>query len=267
MKARLAKKEFGNECGFSIKRNEGFGSCTLHGHDFYELEIISSGHAPMSVNGKDYKASAGTVCFLTPEDFHDYPTALPLDISNVQFTEEIISGDILASTVRRGRRVFTPTEEGFRAICSLFNIIENLDTASAQSSKIASRLIEAILLILSESYGEGVDTSENISPDIQKALIYIHAHFRENPPLKEIASLLSLNEKYFCSKFKEYTGTSYKNYLRLKKLSYARRLILATDLSGVEIAQRSGYSTQSHFNREFKELYGTSPLNMRRGKK
>ena len=108
---------------------------------------------------------------------------------------------------------------------------------------------------------------ESISPDIQKALIYIHAHFKENPSLKKVAALLSLNEKYFCSKFKEYTGTSYKNYLRIKKLGYARRLIFATDLSGAEIAQRSGYSTQSHFNREFKELYGTSPLHMRRGTK
>ena len=80
-------------------------------------------------------------------------------------------------------------------------------------------------------------------------------------------ALLSLNERYFCTKFKEYTGKSYKEYLREHKLSYAKRLLRSSTHSVTEIAFECGYTTTSHFNREFKAFYGETPLSMRKGAK
>ena len=73
-----------------------------------------------------------------------------------------------------------------------------------------------------------------------------------------------MNERYFCQKFKDYTGKCYKDYLRERKLRYARRLVLATEMPLLQIAEESGYETQSHFNREFKDFFGISPTAMRK---
>ena len=51
--------------------------------------------------------------------------------------------------------------------------------------------------------------------------------------------------------------------LKELKLRYARRLLLVTEMSATEISEAAGYATQSHFNREFKDYFGTSPLKMR----
>ena len=71
----------------------------------------------------------------------------------------------------------------------------------------------------------------------------------------------------FEAKFREYTGKTYKEYLKELKLRYARRLLLVTEMSVTEISAASGYATQSHFNREFKNYYGLSPLGMRSGER
>ena len=84
---------------------------------------------------------------------------------------------------------------------------------------------------------------------MQKAITYINEHFKENPPLAEIAAVAAVSDRYFCSKFREYTGKTYKEYLKELKLRYARRLLLVTEMSVTEISAASGYATQSHFNR------------------
>ena len=126
------------------------------------------------------------------------------------------------------------------------------------------RLLESLLLLLAESPTSTVPKGKGKYSDVGRALVYIHEHFKENPPLSEVAALLHLNERYFCKKFKEYTKKSYKSYLRQRKLLYARQLLLSTNLSLIEISERSGYGSQSHFNREFKEYFGKSPSAVRK---
>ena len=132
------------------------------------------------------------------------------------------------------------------------------------SAEILWRLLEAALLMLDK------DKTEETAPptaDMPRALTYIHEHFKENPSLGEVAAMLSLNKQYFCGKFKEYTKKSYKEYVRERKLSYAKRLLRSSDLSVTEIALECGYATQSHFNREFKAYFGIAPLTMRQNAK
>ena len=129
------------------------------------------------------------------------------------------------------------------------------------SAEILWRLLEAALLMLDK------DKTEETAPptaDMPRALTYIHEHFKENPSLSEIAAIIPLNERYFCTRFREYTGVTYKEYLKKLKLRYARRLLLVTELSVTEISEASGYFTQSHFNREFKSYYGVTPIAMRK---
>ena len=125
------------------------------------------------------------------------------------------------------------------------------------------RIVESLLLLLPS---DNDDITSNKSGDIQKAIVYINDHFKENPSLSDVAAIIPFNERYFCKKFKEYTGESYKAYLKKLKLGYARRLLLATDYSMIEVAEMSGYQTQSHFNREYKDCFGETPSETRKDK-
>ena len=261
--SRLVKSGFRNGVNILIEQKPDFSLCTLHGHDFYELDIILGGCAPTTLNGREAMAQAGTVFFLSPADFHDYPTAAPLDICNIQFAEDMVSAELLMRLTDSQSRLYRPDEASFAEINRLTAIMQGLSAANVVNVEILTRLLECILLLLCQSLKE----ERHIGADcgnLQRAVTYLHGHFRENPSLGEVAALLHLNERYFCTAFHEYTGQTYKEYLKRMKLRYARRLLLATSLSVTEIAEQSGYGTQSHFNREFKTYYGVAPLMLRK---
>lgn len=264
MKTRLAKKEYTDATSISIKRSEALGDCSLHVHDFYELDIITGGSGFATTNGICEETSRGYVYFLTPEDFHEYKEKSALSVINVQFFGDDVASTLLRSLVDAECRVFKLNEANFETICELFGIMERLVGTNELATDIMPRLLESMLIILHEHLDIAPQTGHQKSYDMQRTLIYIQEHFKDNPTLSEVASLLSFNERYFCKRFKEYTGMTYKEYLRQKKLQYARRLIISTSLPIIEVCEKCGYNTQSHFNREFHSEYGISPLALRK---
>ena len=120
MKARLAVKEYGYRSGISTKERSLPADCTLHGHDFYEIDIILSGKADSTLNGKPVNAACGNVFLLTPEDFHDYTASVKTQILGIQFFEESVDGELLQSLLSSEKRAFTPKKSDFDSILSLF---------------------------------------------------------------------------------------------------------------------------------------------------
>ncbi len=265
MKTRLVESFLDKDIGLDIRLKSGFSESALHGHDFYELDLILGGENRTCINREDMICSRGNVFFLTPEDFHEYGEDGRLDILNIHFTEDLISDEVLGMTVNSGLRCFKIGEKHFVEMERLSRLLlsQYQDGAGVD---ILSRLLECLLLLLlKEGNSSQISTNEKCT-DIQKAIIYIGTHFKDNPSLTEVASTIPLNERYFCLKFKEYTGKTYKEYLKNLKLRYARRLILASNYSMLEVAEKSGYMTQSHFNREFKSEYGITPSELRNDK-
>ena len=265
MKARLIRGYFKNDYGIEVVKKPNFGVSELHGHDFYEIDIILGGKSYGKLNREEIDIARGDIFFLTPEDFHEYGIDGCVDILNLQFSEDSISATVLGQMVNSGRRHFRLTEDRFMEFERLSDLLLDLYTEKVDI-EIISRLLESLLLLLPRDEGERCKLGSEKSSDIQKAIVYVGAHFRENPSLSEVASVIHLNERYFCLKFKEYTGESYKEYLKNLKLRYARRLILASNYSMLEVAERSGYMTQSHFNREFKAKFGVTPTILRKEK-
>lgn len=265
MKTRLAKKEYAEGLGISLKRTVDLGSCTLHGHDFYEIDIITGGKAEAVTNGICERCERGAVFFSTPEDFHEYKMSEALDILNIQFFGDDVSSTLLRSMIDAESPALYLSEADFDTVCAIFDVMERIAENDCMAVDILPRLLESLLLVLHKSLNIPLNADKGLRADMQTALVFIQEHFKENPPLSSVAALLSLNERYFCTRFKEYTGKTYKEYLRQTKLRYARKLILSTDISMTEICERCGYATQSHFNREFKACYGLAPRELKKG--
>ena len=235
-KARLAASEFDKNTNVSVRRSIELPGSTLHCHDFYELEIIIGGNSETLLNGKHYDVNEGVVFFLSPADFHEYSLCKKLDLYNIQFTNEAISSEILERTVSHAKNMYHPDKQHFDEIVNLVSVMSNL-AQDKSCADIQTRILESIMLILikdEESKSSSSDLIEGYERDMQKAVMYIHAHFKENPSLVEVAETIPLNPRYFCTKFKKYTGKSYKQYLRQTKLRYARKLIVATSLSMID---------------------------------
>lgn len=64
-------------------------------------------------------------------------------------------------------------------------------------------------------------------------------------------------------KFKELTGKTPSEYIKIKRLDYAAKLLLTSRETVSEIIFNTGFSNKSYFYREFKSYYGCSPSEYR----
>jgi len=70
---------------------------------------------------------------------------------------------------------------------------------------------------------------------------------------------LGMSVSGFHHHFKAVTAMSPIQFQKQLRLQEARRLMLSEDLDAASAAYRVGYSDASHFNREYKNIFGTPP--------
>ena len=142
------------------------------------------------------------------------------------------------------------------AISALFNRAAIDDRGY---TTISGRII--LMEILEQLIYEPLTSEASI---ISKTIHYLSKHIEKNPSIADLAERCNVSEVYLRRKFKERMGISpakYKNELRLgKAISYLK----FGDISVQEISDMLGYATVSHFIKEFKRRFGTSPLQYRK---
>jgi AraC family transcriptional regulator len=87
---------------------------------------------------------------------------------------------------------------------------------------------------------------------------------REKPmTISELACAVNLSTSYLTRLFREATGISPAEYYRLQRLDHAHELVVSSFLTVKEIMAAVGWNDPSHFSREFKRRFGSSPRTLR----
>jgi len=97
------------------------------------------------------------------------------------------------------------------------------------------------------------------------AVELMEANIREPISQIELAEYVDLSRRQLQRLFHKYLLCTPSRYYLQLRLQRARELLLQTDLSLVEIGAQTGFVSSSHFSKSYKELYGYSPSNERRG--
>lgn len=94
-------------------------------------------------------------------------------------------------------------------------------------------------------------------------LEYISEHFSESLSLSVLSEHFALSQSYICRLFKKELSLKPSEYINRVRISAAKAMLLETDMTITEIAEKSGYSDVYYFSRVFKKIIGMSPLKMR----
>jgi AraC-like DNA-binding protein len=95
---------------------------------------------------------------------------------------------------------------------------------------------------------------------IARVLRYVHAEYARPLGVEELARKAGMSLAAFHHHFKLVTASSPLQYLKRIRLDQARRLMAHDGYNAGTAARAVGYESPSQFSREFKRLFGASPV-------
>ena len=95
---------------------------------------------------------------------------------------------------------------------------------------------------------------------IARAIERLRKDFDQPLRIDDIARELGMSVSGFHHHFKAVTAMSPLQFQKRLRLQEARRLMLGEHLDAASAAYRVGYDDASHFNREYKRLFGVPPM-------
>lgn len=95
---------------------------------------------------------------------------------------------------------------------------------------------------------------------LSRAIRYISEHYAESITHRDLADACSLSIRAFERQFTAVYHVSPHDYIRQLRVRMSCHALVFTRKSLAKVASELGFSDQSHFTREFRRLYGETPL-------
>ncbi len=238
-----------------IKRPVG-----MHLHTYYELEIVLSGTGEQNLNGTVYPLGSDSVYFLTPIDFHSVTPKGAMEIVNISFDETLLSPQLRLLFMNRRDNYIFPAQKTLRYLVEL---LQEEQSRKDEHSELCCRdLLEVLLYTIARGKGREYTGSTQVHRSMQ----YLFRHFREDISLELVAAQSGYTPNYFSYLFHEITGEKFVDFLGNLRLNYCKMLLLSTDLSITEVAEKSGFGSASAMYRRLYKAIGLSPTEFRQKK-
>ncbi|MBV8517355.1 MAG: helix-turn-helix domain-containing protein [Acidobacteria bacterium] len=87
--------------------------------------------------------------------------------------------------------------------------------------------------------------------------------FAHNATLAELAREAGVHPVHLATQFRAHFGCTVGEFLRRRRIEFACEEIRGGEASLLDIAQRAGFATQSHFSRVFRAVVGRTPTEFR----
>lgn len=102
------------------------------------------------------------------------------------------------------------------------------------------------------------------NPNIRRALEAVHGDPAKAWTVDALAREAGLSRTSFAASFKQLMAVTPHQYITSWRMQMARRLLTETELPMIEIAERSGYTSEAAFGRVYKKHFGVPPASYRR---
>lgn len=244
----------------------------FHMHENFELTLITEGRMLYIVDGTCIEAKAGDLVFFNSYIPHAWipDRSSPVNVIEITFKPNIADHFAFSSQPILSR-IASGTPKYLHVNCKnsslewrIRSIADELADRAYGYRPVASMELNILLLTLMRHACPLPEKDQAAqSSVICRAREYISAHLSENPGLSEIAAAVYVTPHHLSFLFKKQVGIGISDYMNQQKLMRTADLLLNSELSVLDIALQSGFTSKSNFYRVFKEYYGITPQQMR----
>ncbi len=237
----------------------------IHWHDRLEIMVVDEGDAEMELAGQKVQATAGDILVFNCSTTHTGKAGadgVRYRIVMLELLEPFAHNEAL-------RRLLLPYYNFGAAFLPLLRdaelraLIDRLFEAVEEKGEghglIVTGLCYEILGRLVQFHSDGEFERLPDNSRMREVIRYVEERFREPLTTASVCKEFGYDKAYFCRRFKEATGLTLTNYVRILRLENARRLLKEPGMTVAAVAAANGFPDQNYFSRCFKAHYGKSP--------
>ena len=241
-----------------------------HSHaDYYEIVIMTEGTAQTTVNGQAFDVKKGDVIIMSPGIFHEMDSPIQFEHYNVAVKAEYFKSLIsykptIIEGLENGFLSFSLSSLSTSFILSKIELIDNENFDELTESICVTIVYVLLCEFMERSLNTRSCTKNSTIYYCKDAISKIDNGKYVDMSVSRIISLYPVSAPSFIGQFKQITGSTPKDYLFAKKLAHAKKLLITSKSSIIDISLAVGFSSVSHFIKVFKSKYGESPLAFRK---
>ena len=228
----------------------------------YMLLLTHTGEGELIYEGRKYSLREGDCALVDCEKEHFYKTVSPTgwEISLVHFygkhlryPMELWASYHQAVVNIKSQPLFLPVLTAIGESCreSTISNVLNIDCS-------LSYLVCVLITTVCQ------ETISNYPQRIRNVCSFIDQQYGQDLSLETIAENNYISKYYLSREFRKYTGQTPMQYLKNVRLLHAKYMLLNTDLSIQDIAEKVGFAYSNYFQIVFKAEVGMTPNQYRK---
>lgn len=243
-------------------------------HIHKEFEVLMVKNHPLNINiqGEEFVLNEGDIVIINPSVVHSTLAKLNHLQYLIQFNFPTILDEkdvknVFAYNYKKPYMIFKKGEDNYDEIAYyIINIYKSNTDSSYSTDYIKGYFYHLYAFFQKIGFLEPqiIDTSKKGYDKIHKITDYIHENYTNNITLESISQEFFINPSYLCRLFKEVTNSTIVEYLNQVRVKNAELFLTSTDKSIMEISQLLGFSSQTYFNRVFKNIMMLTPSQYRK---
>lgn len=233
-----------------------------HWHKYYEIMFIKEGNYKLINNRKIIESDQPGVFIHRPYSLHNLNSAgkvyrrkiiyVTREVIN-QFTWQTVDAQLLADANLIYAR---PDPEEWEELEAYISFAKKYQEDPVTLAHLYALVIQRIICIAGEGRGEIVRCPFSY---IQDVLNYVLDNLAENSTIEAVSAHFNTGRSKFQADFKAVTGIPFHRYMISLRLSRAYELLLGGEKSVMQVAMETGYSSEAHFIKAFRERWNMTP--------
>lgn len=251
----------------------------LHFHNYLEIGFCYEGQGRMLLGEEEVRFSGREFSVIPP----NYPHTTDSDLGTISrweylfidvegFFRSFLDTPVKADKVIQriySKALFLEENQSpsiSAKILKIMNIMRDGEEFYLEEAKgiLASLLVE-IARLNRRSEEERVEEEKGkLTNMITRVQDFVSYHYMEDIKVEDLAQSCHISETHFRRVFTSYMKMSPLEYINTVRINTACELLETTDAPVADVAHKCGFTTNSTFNRNFKQLMGVTPLEWRK---
>ncbi len=244
-------------------------STVKHNHDNYiEIMLVAKEKVNHVLNDDKQKLSVGSATILFPGDCHRVTSSPKSNAETVNITCYTATAEKLAKTLFNQslaeKQSFTAKLSPKQMEMVSLYVAQILSLTDQQEADNAVASFFAFMLGALLAQKKNADTKNQHPKWLNNFLSALSELDFEYMKISDLYKLSTYSQSVLSVQFRKYMGMTLVQYVTNLKFEYACNLLTKTNFTVLYISNKIGFTSLSHFNKQFKQKYRLTPSDYRK---